>query len=110
LQVAMEKNHKSCNLDRFMNLLQGVHTVVNIIKKKNLLVALSCTFLAVLRSVSGPDPVGSAFKLGLDPDPYSESGSGSQIQMSKKRLKKAKIYCDRLYGREQKNAPIELKF
>ncbi len=69
----MEKNRKSCNLDLFMNVLQGVHTVVNIIKIKNLLVALLCTFLAVLRSVPDPDPnpVGSAFKLGLDP------GSGS---------------------------------
>ncbi len=45
-------------------------------------------------SVSDPDPVGFAFKLGLDPgdpDPYSESGSGSWIQMSKNRLKKPKF-------------------
>jgi hypothetical protein len=44
-------------------------------------------------SDSDPDPVGSAFKLGRirDPDPYSESGSGSWIQMSKNRLKKPKF-------------------
>jgi hypothetical protein len=42
-----------------------------------------------LYSVSDPDQVGSAFKLG--PDPYSESGSGSRIQMSKNRLKKPKF-------------------
>ncbi len=36
-----------------------------------------------LNSVSDLDPVGSAFKLGLDLNPYLESGSG--IQMSKNR-------------------------
>ncbi len=32
-------------------------------------------------SVSDPDYVGSAFNLGLDPDPHSESDSGFRIQM-----------------------------
>jgi hypothetical protein len=40
----------------------------------------------VVGSVSDPDPVGSAFNLGLDPDPYSESGSGFQIKVSKNRF------------------------
>jgi hypothetical protein len=40
-------------------------------------------------SVSDPDPVGSAFNLGLDPDPYSESGF--PIQVSKNRFKKLKF-------------------
>jgi hypothetical protein len=40
---------------------------------------------------SVPDLVGSAFNLGLDPDPYSESGSGFRIQMYKNRLKKTKF-------------------
>jgi hypothetical protein len=46
-----------------------------------------------IRSVSDPDPnpVGSAFNLSLDPDPYSESGSGFRIQMSKNRFKKPKF-------------------
>ncbi len=42
-------------------------------------------------SVPDPDPVGSAFNLSLDPDPYSESGSGFRIQMSKNRFKKPKF-------------------
>ncbi len=42
-------------------------------------------------SVSDPDPVGSAFNLGLDPDPYSESGSRFRIQVSKNRFKKLKF-------------------
>jgi hypothetical protein len=74
LQVAMEKNHKSCNLDRFMNLLQGVHTVVNIIKIKNLLLALLCTFLAVLLSVSDPHSNWAWIRIRIrnpDPDPRS---------------------------------------
>jgi hypothetical protein len=37
------------------------------------------------------DPVGSAFSLGLDPDPYSESGSIFWIQVSKNRFKKLKF-------------------
>ncbi len=37
--------------------------------------------------VSDPDPVGSAFNLGLDPDPYSESGAGCL----KKKVKKLKF-------------------
>jgi hypothetical protein len=44
-----------------------------------------------LTSVLDPDPVGSAFNLGLDPDPYSESGSGFRIQMSKNSFKKPKF-------------------
>ncbi len=42
-------------------------------------------------SVSDPDPVGSAFNLGQDPDQYSEFGSGFRIQMSKNRFKKPKF-------------------
>jgi hypothetical protein len=34
---------------------------------------------------------GTAFNLGLDPDPYSESGSGFRIQMSKNGFKKPKF-------------------
>ncbi len=45
----------------------------------------------ILENTSVSDPVGSAFKLGLDPDPYSESGSGFRIQVSKNRLKKLKF-------------------
>jgi hypothetical protein len=44
---------------------------------------------SVLTSVSDPDPVGSAFKLGLDPG--SGSVFGIRIQMSKNRLKKPKF-------------------
>jgi hypothetical protein len=43
----------------------------------------------LLNSVS--DPVGSTFNLDLDPDPYSESGSGFRIQMSKNRFEKPKF-------------------
>jgi hypothetical protein len=38
-----------------------------------------------------PDPVGSTFKLGRDPDLYSESGFGFRIQVSTNRFKKLKF-------------------
>ncbi len=43
-------------------------------------------------SVSNPDLVGSAFNLGLDPG--SGSVFGIRIQVSKKKILKAKIYYD----------------
>ncbi len=46
---------------------------------------------SVLDPDPNPDPVGSAFDLSRDPDPYSESGSGFWIQMSKIRFKKPKF-------------------
>jgi hypothetical protein len=42
-------------------------------------------------SVSDPDPVGSAFKLGLDSESGSVSGSVFRIQMLKNRFKKTKF-------------------
>jgi hypothetical protein len=43
-------------------------------------------------SVLDPDPVGSAFNLGLDPG--SGSVFGIRIQLSKKKVSKAKIYYE----------------
>ncbi len=51
-------------------------------------------------SVSDPGPVGSAFNLGVDPDPYSESES--RIQMAKNRFKKPKFTMTDLKDEDRK--------
>ncbi len=62
----------------------------------------------IFRNVSDPDLVGSAFKFGLDPDPYSESGS--RIQMSKNRLKKPKFTVTHLKDENRKMLRLSLHF
>ncbi len=51
----------------------------------------STIFTLITASVSDPEPVGSAFNLGLDPGSGSVFGIRFRIQMSKKRFKKPKF-------------------
>jgi hypothetical protein len=58
--------------------------------------------------VSDPDPVGSAFNLGLDPG--SVFGILIRIPMSKKRFKKPTFTMTDFKGKNRKMLRLSLKF